>query len=59
MKKYYFELTNGHDSKLSGHAYTLAGVKHIFKKVTSAKVCNVYKKGRTMYERTHFITYLK
>ena len=59
MKKYLFVLANyDGSSKLSGHAYTLLGVKHIFKKVT-----NVYKKvpaGKlSTYSNTPFVTYHK
>ena len=60
MKKYFFVLAN-HDgsSKISGHAYTLLGVKHIFKKVTNASSCNVYKKISNSYSANPFVTYYK
>ena len=58
MKKYLFVLENCHTGNhLSGHAYTLAGIRHIFKKVTNAKKCDVYKKVGITYSDTPFITY--
>ncbi len=64
MEKYLFVLANSDgSSKISGHAYTLLGVKHIFKKVTNAYTCNVYKKvpaGKlSTYSDTPFVTYHK
>lgn len=61
MKKYLFVLENCHTGNhLSGHAYTLLGVRHIFKKVSSSNRCSVYKKkvGITYFDRP-FITYHK
>lgn len=60
MKKYLFVLANyDGSSKISGHAYTLLGVKHIFKKVTNASSCSVYKKLSGSYSNTPSITYYK
>lgn len=64
MKKYLFVLANyDGSSKISGHAYTLLCVKHIFKKVTNASSCSVYKKvpaGKlSTYSNTPSITYYK
>lgn len=60
MKKYLFVLENKHTgNRISGHAYTLAGVRHIFKKVSNANVCEVYKKVGIGYSNTPFITYQK
>lgn len=62
MKKYLFVLENA-NGRISGHAYTLLGVKHIFKKVTNASTCSVYKKvsaGRlSTYSNNPFVTYHK
>lgn len=60
MKKYYFVLAN-HDgsSKISGHAHTLLCVKHIFKKVTNASSCSVYRKRSGSYSNTPIVTYYK
>lgn len=60
MKKYYFILRDfSGDNKISGHAYTLLGVKHIFKKVSNAKTCAVFKKVGICYSTTPFVTYQK
>ena len=60
MKKYFFVLENCHTgNQLSGHAYTLAGVRHIFKKVSNANKCRVYRKNGITYSNTAFMTYQK
>ena len=60
MKKYLFVLANyDGSSKISGHAHTLLEVKHIFKKVTNASTCNVYKKISGSYSNTPILTYYK
>ena len=60
MKKYYFVLMDYNKSnKISGHAYTLVGVKHIFKKVSNAQTCAVFKKVGISYSNTPFVTYQK
>lgn len=62
MKKYMFVLENA-NGRISGHAYTLLGIKHIFKKVTNAHKCSVYKKissGKmSVYADIPFVTYQK
>ena len=57
MKKYLFVLEGARGDRISGHAYTLAGVKHIFRKVTNAQKCEVYKKLLVGYDNVPFITY--
>lgn len=60
MKKYLFVLENIYTKhRISGHAYTLMGVRHIFKKVTNSDKCEVYKKVGGRYSNTPFITYQK
>lgn len=60
MKKYLFVLENRHtDNRLSGHAHTLLGVRHIFKKVSNSNKCSVYRKVGITYSNTPFITYQK
>lgn len=60
MRKYLFVLENSYSKhRISGHAYTLMGVRHIFKKVTNANKCEVYKKVGVAYSSTPFITYQK
>ena len=60
MRKYLFVLENSYTKhRISGHAYTLSGIRHIFKKVTSADKCEVYKKVGIVYSNTPFIIYQK
>ena len=60
MKKYLFVLENCHTkARISGHAYTLKGIKHIFKKVSNANKCEVYEKVGITYSSTPFVTYQK
>lgn len=60
MKKYLFILENEYSKhRIAGHAYTLAGIRHIFKKVTNANRCEVYKKLLVGYDDIPFITYHK
>lgn len=57
MRKYIFVLENCYTkARLSGHAYTLKGIRHIFKKVSNANKCEVYRGG---YSDTPFVTYQK
>lgn len=60
MKKYYFVISQG-DSKVSGHAHTLMGVRHIFKKIDNADKCSVFIKfkGGNTYKNTPFIIYAR
>lgn len=57
-KRYYFVLENA-NGKISGHAHTLLGVKHIFKKVTNANLCSVYKRFGAGYFNRPFVIYQK
>ena len=58
MKKYLFVLENA-NGKISGHAYTLSGIRHIFKKVTNASKCSVYKRVFSTYSTVPCVIYQK
>ena len=56
MKKYYFVIAQG-SSTVSGHAYTLIGIRHIFKKIDNSDKCCIFRKCGITYETIPFITY--
>ncbi len=59
MEKYHFILENIRKESMSGDAYTLAGVKRIFKKM-DAESCDVYKRLRGgIVSGTPFMTLYK
>ena len=59
MRKYPFVLENSYlKYRILGHAYTLAGISHIFRKVTNADKCEVYKKHDILSNKP-FIIYQK